>query len=43
MQVIVAAELTQQVVDRHQLLPMVQAVREATGSQPEAVTADAGY
>ena len=41
--VIVAAELTQQVVDRHQLLPMVQAVREATGSQPEAVTADAGY
>jgi transposase len=42
-QVIVAAELTQQVVDRHQLLPLVQAVREATGSPPEAVTADAGY
>jgi transposase len=42
-QVIVAAELTQQTTDRRQLLPMVQAVREATGSVPETVTADAGY
>jgi len=42
-QVIVAAELTQQTTDRRQLLPMVQAVRQATGSAPETVTADAGY
>ena len=42
-QVIVAAEVTQQTTDRQQLLPMVQAVRGATGSAPEAVTADAGY
>jgi transposase len=42
-QVIVAAELTQQTTDRQQLLPMVQAVRGATGSVPETVTADAGY
>jgi hypothetical protein len=42
-QVIVAAELTQQTTDRQQLLPMVQAVREATGSVPKAITADAGY
>ena len=42
-QVIVAAELTQQTTDRQQLLPMVQAVREATGSAPETITADAGY
>jgi hypothetical protein len=42
-QVIVAAELTQQTTDRQQLVPMVQAVKETAGSQPEAVTADAGY
>jgi transposase len=42
-QVIVAAELTQQVADRQQLLPMVEAVQKATGSQPETITADAGY
>jgi len=42
-QVIVAAELTQQTTDRQQLLPMVKAVREAVGSNPETVTADAGY
>jgi len=42
-QVIVAAELTQQTTDRHQLLPMVQAVRESAGSAPETITADAGY
>lgn len=42
-QVIVAAELTQQTTDRQQLLPMVQAVLQATGSAPEAITADAGY
>jgi hypothetical protein len=42
-QVIVAAELTQQTTDRQQLLPMVEAVRSATGGAPETVTADAGY
>src|SRR6202142_3357575 len=42
-QVIVAAELTQQTTDRQQLLPMVQAVREATGSAPQTITADPGY
>ena len=42
-QVIVAAEVTQEVVDRHQLLPMVAAVKQATGMCPETVTADAGY
>jgi transposase len=42
-QVIVAAEVTQDTTDRGQLLPMVRAVRDATGAQPQAVTADAGY
>lgn len=42
-QVIVAAELTQQTVDRQQLIPMVEAVKKATGTQPEVITADAGY
>ena len=42
-QVIVGAELTQQINDRQQLVPMAQAIREATGSAPETITADAGY
>lgn len=42
-QVIVAAELTQQTTDREQLLPMVNSVRTTTGSNPEAISADAGY
>jgi hypothetical protein len=42
-QVIVAAEVTQTTTDRAQLLPMVRAIRDTTGSVPEAVTADAGY
>jgi transposase len=42
-QVIVAAELTQQTVDRQQLIPLVEAVKKATGLRPEAITADAGY
>ncbi len=42
-QVIVAAELTQQTVDRQQLIPMAEAVQKATGIQPAAITADAGY
>jgi transposase len=42
-QVIVAAEITQTTTDRAQLLPMVRAIGEATGSTPQVVTADAGY
>ena len=42
-QVILAADVTQQVTDQRQLLPMVDQVRDATGSDPACVTADAGY
>jgi transposase len=42
-QVIVAAELSQQVTDRRQLVPMTQAIRQNTGSAPDTITADAGY
>jgi transposase len=42
-QVIVAAEVTQQVNDKQQLVPMTQAVLENTGSNPDVVTADCGY
>ena len=42
-QIIVAAELTQQTTDRQQLLPMVESIRNSTGSKPEIVVADAGY
>jgi transposase len=42
-QVIVAAELTQQVNDKQQLVPMTKAIQETAGGTPEAITADAGY
>jgi len=42
-QVIVAAEVTQQVLDRGQLLTMMESTEQNTGQQPEVVTADAGY
>jgi transposase len=42
-QVIVAAEITQQTNDRHQLIPMTQAVKKNTGKDPEAILADTGY
>lgn len=42
-QVIVAAELTQQTTDRRQLVPMARAIRDATGAIPESLLADAGY
>jgi transposase len=42
-QVIVAADLTQQPVDREQLVPMLQNVRVTTQSIPGTITADAGY
>lgn len=42
-QVIVAAAVTQETVDRHQLRPMLELTKESIGSFPETVTADAGY
>jgi transposase len=42
-QVIVAADLTQEVTDQHQLLPMVQQAAAMAGKKPSCVTADAGY
>jgi transposase len=42
-QVIVAAEVTQQVLDRGQLLAMMESTVHNAGQQPEVVTADAGY
>jgi transposase len=41
--VIVAAEVTQQVTDREQLLPMVDSIRASTQTTPQTVLADAGY
>ena len=42
-QVIVAAEVTQETVDNHQLLPVLGQVEENLGRQPAAASADAGY
>ena len=42
-QVIVATDVTQQVVDRGQLLPMCERIRESLGSLPPVLSADAGY
>ena len=42
-QVIVAAEITQQVNDSRQLLPMLKQVEANMGRKPDAVSADAGY
>ena len=42
-QVIVAAELTQQTIDRQQLLPLVKSVCSTAQATPETITADAGY
>ena len=42
-QVIVAAELTQEVNDKHQLIPMTKAIQQTTGGTPETITADSGY
>ena len=42
-QVVVAAEVTQEVNDKRQLLPMVQSVYEQVGQLPSVVTADSGY
>jgi transposase len=42
-QVIVAVDLTQETVDNHQLLPMIQQIKENLVCKPEKVSADAGY
>ena len=42
-QVIVAADVTQQTVDTHQLLPMLQQVEQNLGRKPRAASADTGY
>ena len=42
-QIIVVAELTQQPVDRQQLLPMVKRLRSTAQGMPTTITADAGY
>ena len=42
-QIIVAAELTQQVNDLQQLVPMFEALRQTAGALPETLLADAGY
>jgi len=42
-QVIVAADVTQETVDNHQLLPMLDQVKENLGRKPRAASADAGY
>jgi len=42
-QVIVAAEVTQQVLDRGELLAMMESTVQNAGQRPEVVTADAGY
>jgi transposase len=42
-QVIVAAEITQQTNDKHQLIPMTEAVKKNMGKDPDAVLADTGY
>jgi len=42
-QVIVAADVTQETVDNHQLLPMLQQVEQNLGRKPQAASADTGY
>lgn len=42
-QVIIAADVTQDVLDRGQLLTMMQAAERNAGERPKVVTADAGY
>lgn len=42
-QVIVAAEVTQETTDNHQLLPMLDQVEENLGRKPQTASADTGY
>jgi hypothetical protein len=41
--VIVAAEVTQETVDTHQLLPMLAQIEKNLERNPEKASADAGY
>lgn len=42
-QIIIAAELTQDCNDKHQLVPMLEQVEKNMGTKPVAASADAGY
>ena len=42
-QIIVAADVTQETNDKRQLEPMVEQVKENTGSKPKVLSADNGY
>jgi transposase len=42
-QIIVAADITQEATDHHQLQPMVEQVEENLGKLPDQISADAGY
>ena len=42
-QIIVAAEITQETTDNHQLVPMLSQVEQNLGRKPQAASADAGY
>jgi len=42
-QVIVAADVTQETVDTHQLLPMLKQVEQNLGRKPQAASADTGF
>jgi transposase len=42
-QIIVAADVTQEANDKHQLVPMTEQMRENVGCLPEHLSADAGY
>jgi len=42
-QVIVAADITQEVNDKQQLAPMLEQVQQNTGAKPVAASADTGY
>ena len=42
-QIIVAADITQEATDHHQLQPMVEQAEENLGKTPDEISADAGY
>lgn len=42
-QVIVAADVVQDTTDNHQLVPMLEQVKQNVGAEPQAVSADSGY
>ena len=42
-QIIVAQDVTQETTDKHQLVPMTDAIKANLGQKPEQLSADAGY